>query len=358
MRQIWQDKSQKRKEKGMDFGMFTDFHIRPQMTQAEAFEESFTQVEAAEQLGMDAVWLAEHHFSPDRSVLASPLVIASAIAARTSRIRIGLAVQVLPLTNPLRIAEEAATVDHISKGRFVFGIGRSGLTKYYEGYNVPYAESRSRFLEALDIILKAWIKDQFSYEGAYFSFHDVTVVPKPFQQPYPPIRVALASPDTFTLMGSRGHAVFVSANTPIPQLRERLDLYRKARQEAGHPGPADIALRIPAYVAETAERAHVEPEASTRHAIQYGAQELSGFAASQETAERLQHRASVPYDDLLKQRVLYGTPEAVVDRLQEYQEELGISSVVLEMNYGGQIPYDRVINSIRLLTEKVVPKFK
>ena len=342
----------------MDFGMFTDFHIRPHMTQAEAFEESFTQVEAAEQLGMDAVWLAEHHFSPDRSVLASPLVIASAIAARTSRIRIGLAVQVLPLTNPLRIAEEAATVDHISKGRFVFGIGRSGLTKYYEGYNVPYAESRSRFLEALDIILKAWIKEQFSYEGAYFSFHDVTVVPKPFQQPYPPIRVALASPDTFTLMGSRGHAVFVSANTPIPQLRERLDLYRKARQEAGHPGPADIALRIPTYVAETAERAHVEPEASTRHAIQYGAQELSGFAASQETAERLQHRASVPYDDLLKQRVLYGTPEAVVDRLQEYQEELGISSVVLEMNYGGQIPYDRVINSIRLLTEKVVPKFK
>jgi alkanesulfonate monooxygenase SsuD/methylene tetrahydromethanopterin reductase-like flavin-dependent oxidoreductase (luciferase family) len=342
----------------MDFGMFTDFHMRQNMTQAEAFEESFHQVEAAEKLGMDTVWLAEHHFSPDRSVLASPLVIASAIAARTSRIRIGLAVQVLPLTNPLRIAEEVATVDHISRGRFNFGIGRSGLTKYYEGYNVPYAESRGRFLEALDIILKAWRQEQFSHEGAYFSFHDVTVVPKPFQQPYPPIRVALASPDTFTLVGGMGHSVFVSANTPMPQLRERLELYRKARQEAGHTGPADIALRIPAYVAETAERAHIEPGASTRHAIQYGAQELSGFAASQETAERLQRRASVPYDELLKQRVLYGTPEAVVDRLQEYQAELGISSVVLEMNYGGQIPYDRVINSIRLLTEKVVPKLK
>jgi alkanesulfonate monooxygenase SsuD/methylene tetrahydromethanopterin reductase-like flavin-dependent oxidoreductase (luciferase family) len=342
----------------MDFGMFTDFHIRPHMTQAEAFEESFNQVEAAEQLGMDAVWLAEHHFSPDRSVLASPIVIASAIAARTRRIRIGLAVQVLPLTNPLRVAEEAATVDHISKGRFNFGIGRSGLTKYYQGYNVSYGESRGRFLEALDIILKAWEKEQFSHEGSYFSFRDVTVVPKPFQQPYPPIRVALASPDTFTLVGGMGHSVFVSANTPIPQLQERLDLYRKARHEAGHTGPADIALRIPAYVAETAERARAEPEASTRHAIQYGAQELSGFAASEEAAERLQRRASIPYDDILKQRVLFGTPEAVVDRLQEYQEALGISSVVLETNYGGQIPYDRVINSLRLLTEKVVPKFK
>ncbi|HEY7493330.1 MAG TPA: LLM class flavin-dependent oxidoreductase, partial [Candidatus Tectomicrobia bacterium] len=133
----------------MDFGMFTDFHIRPHMTQAEAFDESFKQVEAAEQLGMDAVWLAEHHFSPDRSVLASPIVIASSIATRTRRLRIGLAVQVLPLTNPLRLAEEAATVDHISKGRFDLGLGRSGLTKYYQGYNVPYDESRGRLLEAL-----------------------------------------------------------------------------------------------------------------------------------------------------------------------------------------------------------------
>jgi alkanesulfonate monooxygenase SsuD/methylene tetrahydromethanopterin reductase-like flavin-dependent oxidoreductase (luciferase family) len=342
----------------MDFGMFTDFHIRPRMTQAEAFEESFNQVQAAEELGMDSVWLAEHHFSPDRSVLASPLVIASAIAARTSRIRIGLAVQVLPLTNPLRIAEEAATVDHISKGRFNFGIGRSGLTKYYQGYNVPYAESRARFLEALDIITKAWRQERFSHEGTYFSFHDVTVVPKPYQQPYPPLRVALASPDTFSLIGSMGHSVFISANTPIPQLRERLDLYEKARQEAGHHGPSDIALRIPAYVAESAERARSEPEASAMHAIHYGAQELSGSAASQETAERLQRMASVPYDDLLKRRLLYGTPEAITERLQEYQEALGITGVVLEMNYGGQIPYDRVINSIRLLSDKVIPKFK
>ena len=113
----------------MDFGVFTDFHVRKGMTQPEAFDESFNQVVEAENLGIDSVWLAEHHFTPERSVLASPMVLSSAIAARTSRVRIGLAVQVLPLTNPLRVAEEAATVDHVSKGRFDFGIGRSGLTK-------------------------------------------------------------------------------------------------------------------------------------------------------------------------------------------------------------------------------------
>jgi alkanesulfonate monooxygenase SsuD/methylene tetrahydromethanopterin reductase-like flavin-dependent oxidoreductase (luciferase family) len=342
----------------MDFGMFTDFHIRLHMTQAEAFDESFKQVEAAEQLGMDAVWLAEHHFSPDRSVLASPIVIASSIATRTRRIRIGLAVQVLPLTNPLRLAEEAATVDHISKGRFDLGLGRSGLTKYYQGYNVPYDESRGRFLEALEVIMQAWGQEEFSHRGEYFSFHNVTVVPKPYQQPHPPIRVALASPDTFTLIGRMGHSVFISANTPIPQLQERLALYRQARQEAGHTGPADIALRLPAYVAETAEQARSEPEASAMHAIQYAATELIRSAASQETAERIRRVASTPYDDILKQRLMFGTPAAVVERLQEYQEALGVSSVVLEVNYGGQIPYDRVVNSVRLLTEKVMPQFK
>ncbi len=342
----------------MNFGMFTDFHVREHLSQAEAFDESFRQVEEAEKLGIDSVWLSEHHFSPERSVLASPLVIASSLATRTKRVRIGLAVQVLPLTNPLRVAEEAATVDHISKGRFDFGVGRSGLTRYYEGYNVPYVESRSRFMEALEIITMAWKQEQFSYTGDHFSFQNVTVVPKPYQQPHPPIRVALASAETFALIGRLGYAIFISANTAVPQLQERLALYRQARVEAGHTGPADIALRIPAYVAETTQQAHDEPELSTMHAIRYAATELMATAANPEVAARMERTANTPYDDILKQRVLYGTPAAVVDRLQMYQDTLGITGVVLEMNYGGRLPYERVINSVRLLTEHVAPRFK
>src|SRR4029434_2641115 len=113
----------------MNFGMFTDFHVRQNMSQAEAFDESFRQVEEAEKLGIDSVWLSEHHFSPERSCVSAPLVIASSTATRTQRVRIGLAVQVLPLTNTLRIAEEAATVDHISKGRFDLVAGRRAHTR-------------------------------------------------------------------------------------------------------------------------------------------------------------------------------------------------------------------------------------
>ena len=341
----------------MNFGMFTDFHIRPHHTQAEAFDESFKQVEAAEALGIDTVWLAEHHFSPERSVLASPLVIASAIAARTQRLRIGLAVQVLPLTNPLRIAEEAATVDHISKGRFDFGVGRSGLTRYYQGYNVSYDESRGRFLEALSIIMQAWGQERFSHKGEFFSFHDVTVVPRPYQQPHPPVHVALASPDTFALIGGMGHAVFVSANTPIPVLQERLAMYRQARRDAGFPGPGEVTLRIPAYIADTVPKAYAEAEASTMHAIRYAAEELITTAANPEVVERLRRTASTPYEEVIAHRLLYGSSEAVVDRLRAYQDTLGITGVVLEMNYGGRLPYDRVLHSLRLLATKVAPQF-
>ena len=342
----------------MNFGMFTDFHIGENRTQAEAFDESFAQIADAEAMGFDTVWLAEHHFSPERAVLASPMVIASAIVARTQRIRTGLAVQVLPLTNPLRVAEEAATVDHISKGRFEFGIGRSGLTKYYQGYNIPYAESRPRFLEALDIIMQAWSSDQFSYEGQFHSYQDVAVVPKPYQQPHPPVRVAVAGEDTFPLIGKMGHPIFVSANAGRDQLKARIASYQEARAAAGHAGPADIAVRVPVYAAETTEQAHGEPEASAMSAIQYAASELVKTAASEETAERIRRTANTPYSDVLQQRVVFGTPAEIVERFRGFQEDFGATGVVMEVNYGGRIPYDRVKNSLRLISEEVMPHFK
>ena len=342
----------------MNFGMFTDFHVRGGSTQAEAFDESFGQVIEAENLGFDTVWLAEHHFSPERAVLASPMIVASAICARTERIRIGLAVQVLPLTNPLRVAEEAATVDHISKGRFEFGIGRSGLTRYYQGYNVLYEESRPRFLEALAIITEAWEQDQFSYAGQFHSYENVTVVPKPFQKPHPPITVAVAGEETFPLIGSMGHSIFVSMNTPKEQLTERLTSYKQSRKESGIREPGGISIRVPVYVAETTDKAHSEPEESARHALSYAAQELSQTAASVEAAARMHTMANTPYSEILANRVLFGTPDEIVDRLNGLQEEFGITGLVMECNYGGRIPYERVINSLRLLSEKVMPNFK
>src|SRR5690349_23068033 len=159
----------------MEFGMFHEFQQPPGVTAAEAFRQSFAQIDAAERLGLDAMWLAELHFAPERSVLAAPMVLAAAIAERTRRMKIGTAVQVLPLCHPLRLAEEAATVDQISEGRLIFGVGRSGFPRTYEAYGVPYGESRERFAETLEILKRAWTEPRFSYQGKYYSFDNVAL---------------------------------------------------------------------------------------------------------------------------------------------------------------------------------------
>ncbi|MEX2220196.1 MAG: LLM class flavin-dependent oxidoreductase [Candidatus Rokuibacteriota bacterium] len=127
----------------MHFGIFVE-ELRHGATQASAA------------WGVDCVWLGEIHFAPTRSIISASLQVASAIAARTRRVRVGTAVQVLPLHHPLRIAEEVATVDQISEGRFEFGIGRSGVVRTYDTCGVPYGESQARFREALDIVRRAW----------------------------------------------------------------------------------------------------------------------------------------------------------------------------------------------------------
>jgi alkanesulfonate monooxygenase SsuD/methylene tetrahydromethanopterin reductase-like flavin-dependent oxidoreductase (luciferase family) len=127
----------------MDVGLFVEFPCRDGMSEQEAFTECFTLVDAAEASGVDSVWLAEYHFAPI-SVLSSPLMVASAIAARTRRIRIGLAVTLLPLYHPIHVAEDVATLDHISQGRVEFGVGRGTFPDTHDGFNSPFAESRER----------------------------------------------------------------------------------------------------------------------------------------------------------------------------------------------------------------------
>src|SRR5579862_2602130 len=235
----------------MEFGMFHEFQRVPGQSEEDAFTESFEQVDAAERYGLDVMWLAELHAAPTRSVLAAPLTIAAAIATRTKRMKIGTAVQVLPLCHPLRLAEEAATVDQISDGRLIFGVGRSGFPRTYEAYGVPYEESRERFAETLEIVKRAWTEERFSYRGKYFAYDKVALVPKPRQKPYPPIRIAATSVDTYAAIGAQGHAIFVAARIgTISELAPLVAGYREAWRAAGHPGTGEVYLRVPVYIAE------------------------------------------------------------------------------------------------------------
>ncbi len=349
----------------MEFGVFHEFQCPPGQTEAGAFAESFAQVDAAEAWGLDVMWLAELHVAPGQSVLAAPLTIAAAIAARTKRIKIGPAVQVLPLCHPLRIAEEAATVDQISQGRLIFGVGRSGFPRTYEAYGVPYAESRERFAETLAIVKAAWTQERFTYEGQFHSFRDVCLVPKPFQKPHPEIRVAATSPDTFPVNGALGLPVFCAVRLgTLRELGPLIAEYRQAWREAGHPGEGRVYLRVPVYVAETERQAREEPEASIMSFYRWlGGQlavsaALAGARAVERRAERGAALQSITYDDTLRDKVIIGTPDQVADKLRMLREELGLDGILAELNCGRAIPNERVVNSLRLLCERVIPQFR
>jgi alkanesulfonate monooxygenase SsuD/methylene tetrahydromethanopterin reductase-like flavin-dependent oxidoreductase (luciferase family) len=349
----------------MEFGMFHEFQALPGENPAQSFANSFAQVDAAERWGLDAMWLAELHFAPERSVLASPLILAAAIAARTERMKIGTAVQVLPLCHPLRLAEEVATVDQLSRGRLIFGVGRSGFAHTYATYGVDYGESRERFTETLLIVKRAFTEERFSHKGKYYAYDNVRLAPKPWQKPWPEIRVAAASPDTYTEVGAMGHPIFVAARTGnLSELAPLVKTYREAWSAAGHPGKGQVFLRVPVYVAETEEAAREEPRESIMHLLRYIGDRLaasataSGARAIENRAERGQKMQSIDYDEVLRERMIVGTPQRVVGRLKELQDVLGLDGILAELNPGSLIPHQRVMTALRLLCEEVMPRFK
>jgi alkanesulfonate monooxygenase SsuD/methylene tetrahydromethanopterin reductase-like flavin-dependent oxidoreductase (luciferase family) len=348
----------------MDFGSFMEFPPVAAGGDSAAFDEALAEVERAEAVGLDAVWLAELHGAPERSVLSSPMMAAAAIAARTSRIKIGIAVQVLPLSHPLRLAEEAATIDQISRGRLIYGIGRSGVVRTYEDYGISYAESRERFAEALDILREAWTRPTISHHGKHFSFDNIAVTPKPYQKPYPELRMAAASAETFPQIGRLGFPIFVAVRQgPFTQLAERIKSYREAYKAAGHPGAGRVFLRVPAYLAETRARARAEAEDSIMGFFRYQAElgrdsaRRAGGDVAVARLRQVERLESLSYDEALATQILVDEPDGFAARLKEVDEEIGLDGILAELNCGGKIPQDRVLNSLRLLCEEVKPRF-
>jgi len=349
----------------MHVGVFIE-ESRNGVDEAEAFQEAFDLAESAEAWGLDGVWLGEVHFNTTRSVMSATVVVASAIAARTRRIRVGTAVQVLPLGNPIRMAEDAATIDHISQGRFDFGIGRSGSPRAYDIFGVPYGESPARLAEALEIILKAWTGEKFTYHGKFYRVENAGVSPRPVQRPHPPVRLAVATDETFTHAGGQGLPIFVGlrAAAGLEDLRNQLKLYRDAWQKAGHPGEGDACLRIPVYAA-TNERAAVEEPRETLTSFAKRQAEIARAAVGRAGAgpvergrERAERFANLTYDGILKTRAACGTPAQLIDRLGELRNELRLSGLIVEPNAGGLLTIDQEKRSLELFASKVAPMLK
>jgi alkanesulfonate monooxygenase SsuD/methylene tetrahydromethanopterin reductase-like flavin-dependent oxidoreductase (luciferase family) len=229
---------------------------------------------------------------------------------------------------------------------------------------VPYGESRERFAETLEILKRAWTEPKFSYQGKYYSFDNVALTPKPYQKPWPEIRIAANSADTFPQIAKLGHAVFVAVRLgTIEELGPNIAAYRQAWKEAGHPGEGQVFLRAPVYIAETDKAAIEEPEESIMYFYRYLGERLedsasrAGVRAVEDRAARGRRLQEISYEDALREKLIVGSPERVADRLMGLKETLGLDGILAEMNCGTKIPHQRVMKSLQLLCEKVKPKF-
>jgi len=328
----------------MEFGIFHEFLTTQTGSQQEAFRHSFAQIEAAEAWGLDVVWLAEIHMNPTRSLLSAPLTVAAAIAARTHRIKIGTAVQILPLGHPLRLAEETATIDQISGGRLIFGVGRSAFPRAYNAYGISYEESPQRFAESLAIIKKAWTEETASYQGRWHSFEDFTLVPRPVQQPHPEIRIAASQHDTYGAIGTLGYPLFSAVRaTPLSELAVHMAAYREAWHVAGHSGQPHAYLQVPIYVAATRDEALDTAEAGLMRFSTYRADLIRG---------------PMNYETVRREKGIVGTPEMVTERLMELRDTAQLAGVSAEINPGSLLSHAQVMESLKLYITEVMPNFK
>ncbi|PKB72161.1 MAG: hypothetical protein BZY87_01685 [SAR202 cluster bacterium Io17-Chloro-G6] len=346
----------------MDFGLFLEFSGQEGENEAQVFQRGFSLIDEAETMGVESVWLPEYHFIPF-SVLSSPLAVATAVAARTKKMRIGFGVYLLPLANPLKVAEEVATLDHISNGRIEFGVGRGTFPEHHDAFNSPFPESRGRFDEYLEIILKAWTTDEINFDGQHYQCQGIRVKPKPVQNPHPPVRVGVTSADTFPIIGRMGYPIFINPSRAfaLSELAPHIEEYLKAWKDAGHPGEGEVGLRVPIYVADTEEKAYSQPKESAVASITGLAARVASSASREGTTGDWQAQsdriATMSYDDWLRDKVVYGTPDRVADRLRQLIEELQLTQIVYEINFGRQIPHELQRNNLRLITEQVVPSF-
>ena len=348
----------------MHFGIFVEERRRG-TSEAAAFREAIELTEAAESWGLDGVWLGEIHFTPTRSVQSVPMTLASYLAARTRRVRIGTAVTVLPLVHPLRIAEEVATVDQLSQGRFDFGIGRSGAASTYDVLGIPYGESQARFEEALAIIREAWKGEPFSYQGRFHRIKTTVVTPRPYQMPHPPLRMAANSPETFPWVGRAGLPLFVGLrDLDIPELRAHLESYRSAWREAGHAGAGDVCLRLPLYAAPTEQAAREEPQENIMYFFKRHTELTrarlgrAGAGPAGRVQSRLDDLAVLSYDRILETRVAFGTATSLVERLSRLRDDLGLDGIIAELNPGGLLAMERMRRTLHILTHEVIPAIR
>ena len=327
----------------------------------DVIEESLREAELSEKLGYDVIWLAEHHFDGGCAYV-DPTTFAAAIAARTTKIKIGFAVAQMALHHPIRFAEQIALVDNISKGRMVVGVGRGTAYNFYEfrGFGIDPNEAHDMLLEVEDILVKSWTTNNYKHDGKYWQLELPVLRPQVFQKPHPPMIRACSGLESTLEMAREGRPFMMNVQSDETTVK-RLRQYQTTMSEAGHSDEtvaqsmADSWVWRNIFVADTdaeAEKVGIPYFREMRAYLQTNRDKMNTTAELQAQATGAVGAAR----NSLEHGVIVGSPETVSERLQAVNDS-GVGGVIIHFRLGA-MPYDLNSHSMKLFAEQVMPNFK
>jgi alkanesulfonate monooxygenase SsuD/methylene tetrahydromethanopterin reductase-like flavin-dependent oxidoreductase (luciferase family) len=318
------------------------------------------EAELCDRLGFDTIWLAEHHFDGGCAYV-DPLTFATAIATRTTSIKIGFAVAQMALHHPIRLAEQVALIDNLSRGRIIVGLGRGTAYNFYEyrGYGIAPQEAEARLLEAEEILARVWTSRHYTHHGTYWQLELPELRPQVYQKPHPPVLRACSGLESTLEMARQGRPFLMNIQSN-EITRQRFDLYRQTMAEAGYDEETISRTMDNCWAWRNIVVADTDAEAE--------AIGVPAFRRMREHLNNARRRLNAPSEqrpmgagspaarDTVEHGLIYGAPATVCEQLADLQK-MGMGGLILHFRLG-PMPWDVAEHSLRLFAEQVAPEFR
>lgn len=331
----------------MKFGLIISKQHPPGVSMVERFREHIEQVRAARDAGFDLIVMGQHYLStPFQEVQSLPSL--ARLAAEAGSMRVGATVLLLPLLNPVDVAEQVATLDVICEGRFIMGVGLGYREEEYEAFGVQGKERVPRFLESLDLIKRLWTEDEVTHRGRFFRLTKARLVLKPVQKPHPPIWFAANNDAAVERSARMADAWVINPHAKLEVLQQQMTIYRQALQQTGKPNGGELPIIKELYVAP--DRRTAVEECRPFLEAKYKAYGSWG----QDKALPQGDRFDLAFDELVKDRFIIGDPDDAIRELGRYVDALGVNCFIFRIQWPG-MEQAKVLRTIKLLAERVMP---
>lgn len=334
----------------MNFGLALSVQHPPEDSQAARFRDHLEQVRLARAVGFDSVWASQHYLAAPFTYF-QPIPTLARVAAEAEGMRLGTGCLLLPLHHPVELAEQIATLDVISGGRFIFGVGLGYRDVENEAMGQKPGERVQRLVEGLEIIERLWSGEPVSYAGTYFTLTEVRISMPPLQKPRPPIWLAANSDAGVRRAARLGDAWLMNPHATLPTLERQLALFTAARAGAGKPSAREIPIAKECYMAPDAASALAEARPFLE--AKYRAYQRWEQDKALPAGESFQ----LAFEELVRDRFIIGDPVKVGEEISRYRDRLGVTTMTLRLQWPG-MEQSRVLRSIRLLGEQVLPHFR